>query len=107
MRLHKAGAPKGGRVHWLLWNLKGEFKRAYRCYYNYAWHRYIFARYRGRDLYDVFIVYRTSEHYFICTYANVETNDFQRFGDITTKTIALRMWLIYKKYEKIPDKIAR
>ena len=32
----KAGAPKGGRVHWLLWHLTREFKGAYELYYKYV-----------------------------------------------------------------------
>lgn len=38
------GAPLGGRVHWLLWCLSPEFKGAYRLYYNYTYHRYLFYR---------------------------------------------------------------
>ena len=38
------GAPKGGRVHWLLWCLPPDFKRAYKLYFNYAYHRYCFYR---------------------------------------------------------------
>lgn len=34
------GAPKGGRVHWLLWCLGQDFKGAYKLYYNYAYHNY-------------------------------------------------------------------
>ena len=58
----KVGAPKGGRVHWLLWNLKAEFKRAYNCSYNYANHNYTFYRMtEKKQLCDIFIIKQTCE----------------------------------------------
>lgn len=92
----KIGAPKGGRVHWLLWHLPTDFKGAYNLYYDYSVHNYIFVRYSGRLLYDVFIVAQTSKHYWKCTYANVQKQKYEFFGDNTTRRIARRMWYIWR-----------
>lgn len=91
------GAPKGGRVHWLLLHLRKDFKRSYQCYYNYTWHRYSFIRYERKKLYDIFIVIRTSRDCWKCTYFNRETLDFETFSTRKSKHMALRMWLIYQR----------
>lgn len=60
------GAPKGGRVHWLLWLLPPEFRRRYYISYDYDKHNYLFLRYLGKisgknlAQSDVYIVTRTS-----------------------------------------------
>ena len=96
------GAPKGGRVHWILHNLPSEFKAAYKLYYNYASHNYVFIRLIGKTkrLYDVFVVQRTSKHYFRVMYACPERSVFENFGDRRPKAVAMRMWFLYKKGEK-------
>ena len=104
----KAGAPKGGYVHWLLWCLPAEFKGAYKYRYhaekyefeNYVRHNYVFYRMEGRSLYDVFVVVQTSKHYWHLTYVNVKTQEYEYFGDIKTARIARRMWYIYKIDER-------
>lgn len=61
------GAPKGGRVHWLIYRLSVNFKRKYFTNYDYAKHSYLFLRNLGgvslkklrRS--DMFIVVRTSK----------------------------------------------
>ena len=93
----KVGAPKGGRVHWLLWHLPSEFKGAYKLYYNYAKHNYIFERRIGRQLYDVFIVKQTSTHYWRVMYANAQTQEYECFGYKNTLILAEYMFELYKK----------
>lgn len=61
------GAPKGGRVHWLIYRLSADFKRKYYVNYDYSKHSYLFLRnYGGFSLKklrrsDMFIVVRTSK----------------------------------------------
>ena len=91
----RVGAPKGGRVHWLLWHLPSDFKGAYRLVYSYARHNYIFYRMAGRQIYDVFVVIQTSKHYWHVTYANAKNQDYARFGYRNTRIIAEWMYDIY------------
>lgn len=93
--MNSRGAPKGGRVHWLLWHLPSKFKGAYKYVYNYASHNYIFYRNDGRSLYDVFIVVQTSKHYWHVTYCNVKEQKYEYFGYRNTLVIAEFMWEIY------------
>ena len=92
----KVGAPKGGRVHWLLWHLPADFKGAYELYFDYKKHSYIFARHSGRKLYDVFIVKHSSKHWWRVMYANTETHRFEYFGYKSTDLIVEYMYEIYK-----------
>lgn len=94
------GAPKGGRVHWLLWCLGQDFKGAYKLYYNYAYHNYCFYRLDKWQLLDVFIVERTSAHCWRCMYVNTKTGDFQTFSNKYSRHTALRMWTIWQMNEK-------
>lgn len=61
------GAPPGGRVHWLIYNLSAEFKRKYYTNYDYSKHSYLFLRKYDRVSLkslrrsDMFIVVRTSK----------------------------------------------
>ena len=98
--MRKVGAPKGGRVHWLLYHLDIDFLKAYELYYNYSEHNYVFVRYLKRRIYDIFIVFQTSKHYWQCTYANVVKRKYEHFGDNTTRRIAKRMWYLWK-FDKI------
>lgn len=91
------GAPRGGRVHWLLWNLRKDFAKAYHISYDYATHNYIFYRTERSQLYDVFVVVRTSRHCWRCMYSNVKQQKFEYFSTYTSKQMSLRMWLIYRK----------
>ena len=104
----RIGAPKGGWVHWLLWSLPRDFKGAYAYDFycskhedeNYARHNYTFYRMSGRKLYDIFVIVQTSRHYWHVTYTNMETKEYQYFGDEKTSRIARRMWYIYKIDER-------
>ena len=89
------GAPKGGRVHWLLWHLSSEFLKAYTLKYDYARHNYIFLRYFRRKLYDVFVVVQTSAHYWRFMYGNAKTGRYEHFGARSTRRVAEKMYEIY------------
>ena len=95
-----AGAAKGERVHWLLWELRPDFKQAYECVYDYAFHRYIFYRMEGRWLYDVFIVFRTCRKCFRVMYGNLVTREIEYFSAPKPRLAALRMWLRYQKTDR-------
>ena len=97
----KAGAPKGGRVHWLLWHLPRDFCGAYEIYYDYAKHNYTFARHDGRKLYDVFIVKQTSTHYWRVMYVNVAKQEYECFGYRNTRILAEYM---YELFQETQDK---
>lgn len=96
------GAPKGGRVHWLLFHLPREFKIKYVLSYNYAAHNYIFYRLHGRLLFDVFIVRQTSRHYWCMTYANCKLQSYDYFGYHSTKILAEKMFELYLDNKEIP-----
>ena len=89
------GAPKGGRVHWVLWELSGKFKNAYHLEYNYTYHRYVFYRLNGRSLHDIFIVSRTSKKYFRGVYVNVTNQRYDFFGAYSPADIARKIENIY------------
>lgn len=91
----RVGAPKGGRVHWILWNLPSDFKRAYILRFDYPLHRYIFYRLSGTRLYDFFVVDRTSKRYFRAVYVNVVRNDVEFFGHKKPSRIAEKMYDLY------------
>lgn len=93
----KVGAPKGGRVHWILWSLTADFKGKYEVYYDYDKHNYVFARHAGRRLYDMFVVIQTSTHYWRFMYANVQYHTFEHFGHKSPEVIAEKMMEIYEK----------
>ena len=93
----KVGAPKGGRVHWLLWHLPAEFKGAYELYYNYDKHDYVFARHDGRKLYDVFVVKHTSKHWWRVMYACPQKQKYECFGFRSTRMIAEIMVELYQE----------
>ena len=96
MKNRKPGAPKGGRVHWILHALPSEFKGAYILSYDYKYHRYLFYRYSGKKLYDVFIVMRSSKHYFRAFYCNAEYQEYEIFGDKQPDRIAEKMYDLYE-----------
>ena len=89
------GAPKGGRVHWLIFHLPSDFKGAYEIYYNYDKHNYLFIRHAGRKVLDVFIVKQTSKHYWRCMYVNIEKQKYECFGYKNTRILAEIMYELY------------
>ena len=76
---------------------------AYELYYDYARHNYVFCRHSGRKLYDVFIVWQTSRHYWCVTYANCEKQKYEHFGYRTTRIIAEWMFEIYKNLDAVVE----
>lgn len=94
------GAPKGGRVHWLLWNLTPEFKGKYTLHFDYRYHNYVFLRYDKRKLRDIFIVMRTSIHRWKCVYFNVHCLAFERCSTRKSDDMARCLMLISETYEK-------
>lgn len=94
--IRKVGAPKGGRVHWLLWNLPLEFKGKYNLMYNYANHNYLFYRMNGRKIYDIFIVKQSSTHYWRVMYVHAEKQIYEYFAYRNTRIIAEYMFELYK-----------
>lgn len=93
--MRKVGAPKGGRVHWLLWHLPGEFKNSYLFDFDYLRHNYIFYRLNGSKLYDFFAVTRTSKHYFRCVYVRCQNQYIEYFGSSKSIKIAEKMYDLY------------
>ena len=91
----KSGAPKGGRVHWLLWHLPSWFKNYYMLSYSYDKHNYVFYRLNNRRLIDVFIVYQSSLHYWRMAYVNLEKQHYESFGYHSTRLIAEKMVELY------------
>ena len=89
------GAPKGGRVHWLILSLPAEFKGKYLLAYQYKFHQYTFYRMNGRHLHDCFIVKRTSKKYFRAVYVNVTHNEVEFFGHKRSEVIAEKMYDLY------------
>lgn len=96
--MRKIGAPKGGRVHWLLHHLPSEFKGAYELYYSYHVHNYTFVRHSGKQIFDVFIVKQTSLHYWRVAYSNPSKGIFEFFGYKNTKIIAEYMYELYLEF---------
>ena len=96
----KVGAPPGGRVHWLLWHLSKEFKRAYRLRFDYEYHNYHFARYAARTPIDEYIVIRTSRRCFRCMYFNYDNDYFEYFSEPTSRQLAEHMERLYRKIRR-------
>ena len=90
-----------GRVHWLLWNLSGEFKGKYQLYYDYAYHKYLFYRMNGRQLFDMFSVVRTSKRCFRVMYCNPSHGVHEYFSCRTSKDCAVYMQDISTYYDEI------
>lgn len=99
----RVGAPLGGRVHWLLLNLRRDFKAAYKVEFNYLTHSYYFFRKRKRTIVDFFIVIRTSKRCFRVSYHNRITKEFVYFSVNTSRQAALRMWFLFKRHEVLPE----
>ena len=98
---HRAGAPKGGRVHWLQFELCGEFGRVYHLEYNYSYHNYKYSRYRKRTLIDEFIVVRTSKKCYRVIYYNADFKHFQYFSARTCGECADKMRAIYNVFKRL------
>ena len=92
----RVGAPAGLTVHWLLWELVGEFTKAYRLSYNRKFHHYRFYRLRKRTLIDEFLIVRTSKRCYRVIYFNEDYKHFQYFSAKNYRECADRMRAIFK-----------
>ena len=93
------GAPKGGRVHWLLLCLSPEFKGKYKLHFDYKYHNYVFLRYDKRKLLDIFIVMRTLIHGWKCMYFNAKCLAFERCSTRKSEHMATCLMLIANTYD--------
>ncbi len=97
----RAGAPKGGRVHWLLWNLTSELKRAYVVRFDYENHNYALIRYpernERRNPIDEFIVIRTSECCWRIMYYHFEQSYFEYVSAKTSNEAVKLMQSIFER----------
>ena len=107
MHTHRrVGAPCGGRVHWLLYELQGEFLLTYDLDYNYSYKNYFFSRkegWLGYILIDCFIVSRTSKHCYKASYYNAKYNYYKFFSATTAKELAQIMKNIYFTFKDMED----
>ncbi len=97
MKKRGVGAPKGGRVHWLLHSLPFAFKASYILSYDYSRHNYVFYRMHGRRLFDVFIVHQTSKHYWRMSYCCLFTQYYEFFGYHKTLVLAEKMCELWRE----------
>ena len=95
------GAPPGGSVHWLAFELSGEFMLAYKMNYAAHKHNYRFARYNKRTLIDEFLVVRTSKRCYRVIYFNADYNYFNYFSARNYRECAQRMKELYKFFRRI------
>lgn len=95
MMKRKVGAPKGGRVHWLLFHLPADFKGAYVLEYNYDKHNYVFYRKKDDTLFDIFVVWQSSVHYWRAVYSLPAIGKYVYFGYKNTEMIACYMYELY------------
>lgn len=87
----KGGAPSGGRVHWLVYELSREAKLHYSVNFDYEYHNYFIFRQNRRGLIDCFAVIRTSKNLFRCMYYNARDNYFEYFSGSTPKETAAQI----------------
>lgn len=104
--MRKVGAPAGGRVHWLLWNLPPRLSTVYRVHMDYLYHNYLFIRQldRRRMPRDLFIVVRTSRKCWRCMYFHFEYNYFEYFSERTSKKLVAHMERVYDKIRKSEER---
>jgi hypothetical protein len=101
------GAPKGGRVHWLLYSLPSDFLKVYDIDYNYKYHNYRFVRYaqnRVRYVIDEFIVIRTSKRCWRVSYFNRVTADFKYFNADTYSACSAKIYEVYYENRDVKPK---
>lgn len=102
--MSKVGAPPGGRVHWLIWNLPLEIKHAYKIRFDYEYHNYFLIRYPfgnvKRNPQDIFVVVRTSRRCWRCMYYHFDYEYFEYFSEQTSKKLAEHILRVYRKIKK-------
>ena len=92
----KVGAPPGLTVHWLMWELVGEFTKSYQLSYNRKFHHYRFYRLRKRTLIDEFLIVRTSKRCYRVIYFNEDYKHFQYFSAKNYRECADRIRAIFR-----------
>lgn len=100
----RVGAPPGLTVHWLLFELGGDFLKSYKLSYNQRFHHYRFGRYRKRTLIDEFIVVRTSKRCYRVMYFNEDYKHFQYFSAENYIICAEKMKEIFQIFRMVDDK---
>lgn len=95
------GAPPGGTVYWLAFELSGEFLRAYKMDYAPHKHNYRFVRYNKRTVIDEFLVVRTSKKCYRVIYFNAEHEYYLYFSARNYKACAKRMIDIYHIFKRL------
>lgn len=90
------------RVHWFLWNLPTNVKRAYRLYYDYEYHNYLLVRFPFGKLkpVDLFVIIRTSRRCWRCMYYHFYFNYFEYFSEKTSSMLAKKVEFTYLKMWK-------
>lgn len=102
---NRVGAPKGARVHWILLHLNSAFFNAYKCFYRYSNHNYIFYRFVGnrKKINDLFVVCRTSKKCFRLMYVNIAYDVYFYRSFATSKECAVFMLKMFDIYRKTVD----
>ena len=100
----KVGAPAGLTVHWLMFELAGEFTKVYHLDYNRRFHHYRFYRLRHRTIIDEFLIVRTSKKCYRVIYFNNDFKHFQYFSSKNFRELAVRMKAIYKLFKSVEER---
>lgn len=100
----RVGAPSALTVHWLYYELSGDFTKAYRLSFNRKHHNYRFARYRKRTLIDEFLVVRTSKRCYRVMYFNEDFMHFQYFSAENYRDCAVKMIDIFEIFKTLEKK---
>ncbi len=96
--MNSVGAPKGGRVHWVLLQSSKYIRQNYDVIYDYDNHNYFFKRKRKccdeKHTEDYFTVTRTSDVCFRCMYVSLKSGEieYQSFE----KSVLLDRYMHYK-----------
>lgn len=94
----RVGSPKGGRVHWFLFQLHKDIKKVYQIEYDYLQHSYMLYRLSGKTLFDIFTVIRTSRKCFRIIYV---CKSQRLFFYQSFKTSAEAAYYVYRIYRLV------
>lgn len=95
----RVGAPKGGRVHWFLFQLHKDIKKHYQIDYVYTNHSYLLYRMQGRFIYDLFTIIRTSKKCFRVSYVCKSQRLFFYQSFKTSNEASYYVYRIYRLVE--------
>lgn len=99
----RVGAPPGLTVHWLFYELVGEFTVNYKLNHNHKFHHYRFTRYRKRTLIDEFLIVRTSKRCYRVIYYNNDYKFFKYFSARNYKECAEKIKNIYYTFKDMEE----